>query len=142
MGNRKVIKAEDTRDLIMGTLTGLIMQAGAYAQIKENIENIFNIDLESTVSSFTCLSPVIQIKGIIVGMIDLFCGKNTFSELSVSSLDKIDDVVFRMLEDTSFNKDVTVLAKQVVIEIFCIVFTELGSNEQILKLFEEWKICE
>lgn len=139
MENRTLFKAEEVRNIIMGTLTGLSMQAVAYAQIKENFESILNLDLDSTVSAFTCLSPVIQIKGIIAAMVDLFCGKNTFSELSVSSIDKIDDTVCRIFEETGIKSDVTILAKQLVKETFCIVFTEIGSNEQILKLFDEWE---
>lgn len=81
-------------NFVINSLTCNISQMYAYNLLRESFTQVFNLDVESALSVFTCTSPLQTIKGMLIGIIDLCYGADTSKTLS----DDFHEDIYTMIE--------------------------------------------
>jgi len=84
-------------EFIINTMMCNLSQMCAYKQMQDLLAQVFNLDMDATISVFTCASPLQTIKGMLIGIIDLHFGDNTSKTLS----DNLHEELYTLIEYTA-----------------------------------------
>lgn len=136
------MKEKDLSEFITSTVMCNISQLLAYVQMQNTFSQVFNLDMDSTISVFTCASPLQTLKGILLGIVDLYLGSKKSKELSGAANEKL----YRMIElvadtDISTNSDdLYRVSKLLIVNTLQLAVTDLSleedNYEDVLQLYQ------